>query len=184
MQGDPEEVRKEIEEIIARLEKVGQTVKLRPIERAIEELKIAVKEFESRRRKGSEGFDHYQAKIRLIEELTKDGGACYLESEQTKLSKIGYRPDAVIIKEDEVIFVEIETDQRRMIKKLKKIRRLWNEITSSPITTGRRIRVVFGVLGDVGGDVLREVRNMNVEIYSVRSDRLDPIVSNPTETRA
>ncbi len=168
MQGDLGEVKKEIEEIVARLERVKEAVKLKSLERAIEELKIAVEEVESLRRKGSEGLDHYRAKVRLIEELTKDGGTCYLEAEHTGISKIGYRPDAVIIKDEEVIFVEIETDQRRMLKKLRKLRRLWNKIVSFPITTGRRIRIVFGVLGDVREDVLREAKSMNVEVYSIK----------------
>ena len=174
MQGDIERVRKELEEIVERLEEVKRLVGIKSIERAIEELKIAIGELESPKRKSTEGLDHYSAKVRLIEELMKDGGTCYLESEQTKLSKIGYRPDAVIVKDDEVIFVEIETDQRRMLRKLKKIKKLWDRIIQSPILTGRRFRIIFGITDEnVKNEVISEVKKLNnVEIYTVLPDRV------------
>jgi len=174
MQGDFERIRKELEEILSRLDYINRIVDSRAIQRAIEELRIAMGELDSLRRKSTEGLDHYSAKVRLIEELMKDGGSCYLESEQTKLSRIGYRPDAVIVKDDEVIFVEIETDQRRMIEKLRKLRRLWDKILQSPILTGRRLRIVFGVLNEnVKDELILEAKKLdNVEIYGVLSDGL------------
>ncbi|GEM_PF-942972 len=174
MQGDIERVRKELEEIVERLENINRLVSIKSIEKAIEELRIAVGELESFRRKSTEGLDHYSAKIKLIEELMKGGGTCYLESEQTKLSKIGYRPDAVIVKDDEVIFVEIETDQRRMLRKLKKIRKLWDKIIQSPILTGRRLKIAFGVTDEkLREELISEIKKLNnVEIYAVLPDRV------------
>ncbi len=173
MQRDTERVRKELEEIVEKLENINRLVNFKSIERAIEELRIAVRELKSFRRKSTEGLDHYSAKVKLIEELMKGGGTCYLESEQTKLSKIGYRPDAVIVKDDEVIFVEIETDQRRLLRKLKKIKKLWDRIIQSPILTGRRLRIVFGVLDErIGKEVILEAKKLNVEIYAVSSDSI------------
>ncbi len=173
MQGDNERLRRELEEIVERLENINRLVNFKSIERAIEEIKIAIGELESFRRKSTEGLDHYSAKVKLIEELMKDGGTCYLESEQTKLSKIGYRPDAVIVKDEEVIFVEIETDQRRLLRKLKKIRKLWSKIIQSPILTGRRLRIVFGVSDErIGKEVISETKKLNVEIYAVSSDSI------------
>ncbi len=172
MQGDIERVKKELEEIVGRLKNINKLVDIKSIEKAIEELRIAVGELESFKRKSIEGLDHYSAKVKLIEELMKDGGTCYLESEQTKISKIGYRPDAVIVKDDEVIFVEIETDQRRMVKKLKKLRRLWGKILQSPILTGRRLRIIFGVIDEhLRDELILEAKKLdNVEIYAVSPD--------------
>jgi len=162
-------VRGEIVEILRRLEDLRGQVGSRALERAIMELRIALNDLDRGIRRSSEGLDHYSVKLRLIEKFTEDGGSCYIESEQTKISKIGYRPDAIIIKDDELIIVEVETDQRRMIEKLRKIRRKWNEITSTPLLTGRRLRIVFGVTdNELRDDVLREARRLvGVEIYSV-----------------
>lgn len=174
MQGDIERVRRELEEIVERLENINKLVDIKSIEKAIEELRIAIGEIESFRRKSTEGLGHYSAKVKLIEELMKGGGTCYLESEQTKLSKIGYRPDAVIVKDDEVIFVEIETDQRRMLKKLKKIKKLWDKIIQSPILTGRRLRIVFGIIDErVKEELISEIKKLNtIEIYAILPDRV------------
>jgi len=173
MQGNIERIKRELEEILSRLDDISREIDSRAIQRAIEELRIAMSELESLRRKSTEGLDHYSAKVKLIEELMKDGGTCYLESEQTKLSKIGYRPDAVIVKDDEVIFVEIETDQRRMIGKLKKIKRLWDKILQSPILTGRRLRIAFGITDEkLREESISEVKKLNVEIYAVLPDRV------------
>ncbi len=170
MQGDVERIRRELEDIIERLESLN----LESVRKAIEELKIALKDLEGGMRRSSEGFDHYSAKLRLIEELTRDGGSCYLESEQTKLSKIGYRPDAVIVKDDEVVILEVETDQRRMVRKLRKIGKLKDTILSSPLLTGRRLRIVFGVTEDrLREDVVKEAKRIGeIEIYFVSGDRI------------
>ena len=159
-------------EILSRLEALRGRIKSKALERAIAELKIALKDLDKGIRKSSEGLDHFSAKLKILKELTRDGGSCYIESEQTGISKIGYRPDAIVINDKELIILEIETDQRRMVEKLRKIRRKWDEITSTPMLTGRRLRIVFGVTDSELKDyVLKEAKKLSgIEIYSISDD--------------
>ena len=132
-----EDVELKLREIIKQLNEINKVVNSKSIEKAIENIEIAIGELRSLKRKSSEGLDHYKAKIKLLEKILENGGSCYLESEQTKLSKLGYRPDAVVIKDKEVVLVEIETNQARMLRKLKKLRKVYPKILSDlPISIG------------------------------------------------
>ena len=176
MQRDLEEVRKRVEEALRMLEDVSKVFDSKPILRAIEELKIALMEINGVKRKSTEGLDHYRVKLKLVDELTKDGGSCYLESEGTGLSKIGYRPDAVIVKKDELVILEVETDQRRMVRKIRKLLDILPRIKSSPLATGRRLRVVFGVTGDVRDEIRDIAGSAGFEVYTVKEGRVLRVV--------
>ncbi len=176
MQGDFEDVKRRIEKAVEMLEDVLRVFKSKPVSRAIEELRIALMEIEGLKRKSCEGIDHYTLKSMLVEELTKDGGSCYLESEGTGISKMRYRPDAVILKDDELIIVEVETDQRRMAEKIEKVSRVIGKIKSSPLATGRRVRVVFGVVEDLRDDLREKARERGFEVYCLSSGRLLKII--------
>ncbi|HIP24880.1 MAG TPA: hypothetical protein EYG81_00205 [Archaeoglobus profundus] len=163
-----EDVELKLKDIIRQLNEINRIVNSKAIEKAIENIEIAIGELRSLKRKSSEGLDHYKAKIKLLEKILEDGGSCYLESEQTKLSKLGYRPDAVVIKDREVILVEIETDQSRMLRKLKKLRKVYPKILQSPILIGRSLRIVFGVTGNIKQKVIEEAKKLNnIEIYKI-----------------
>ena len=161
MQGD---VLKEIAEILDRLERLREKVESGALGRAIEELRIALEEMGGVRRKSNEGLRHYLAKVELLRRFE---GSVYLEAEETGLSKIGYRPDAVVIGDEEVVIIEIETDPRRAMEKVRKIERKMGEIRRSPITTNRRLRIVMGVLGKVGEELRRKARKVGVEVVEL-----------------
>ncbi len=161
MQGD---VLKEIGEILERLESLRGRVRSRALERAIEELRIAIEEMGGVKRKSNEGLRHYLAKVELLKRFE---GSVYLEAEETGLSKIGYRPDAVVIGDDEIVIVEIETDPRRAIEKIEKIKRKMDKIKRSPITTNRRLRIVMGILGKVREELRRRAEEVGVEIVEL-----------------
>ena len=60
-----------------------------------------------------------------------------------------------------------------MIGKLKKIKRLWDKILQSPILTGRRLRIAFGITDEkLREESISEVKKLNVEIYAVLPDRV------------
>ncbi len=170
MQGDPEvlKVLKRLERIVEELEDINGVLKSPCIVKAIENLKIVLSG--ERKKRGTESYDHYRAKLRLVELFLKDGGSCYLEAEQTKISKIGYRPDAVVINDDEVVIIEIETDQRRMRKKLKRLKKILDVLRDHPIVSNRNLRIVFGVFGDVKYDVVKYAKDIGVEIYRFNGD--------------
>ena len=166
-----EDVELKLREIIKQLNEINKVVNSKAIEKAIENIEIAISELRSLKRKSSEGLDHYKAKIKLLEKILENGGSCYLESEQTKLSKLGYRPDAVVIKDKEVVLVEIETNQARMLRKLKKLRKVYPKILQSPILIGRSLRIIFGVVGEVKQEIVEEAKKLNnVEIYKINDN--------------
>jgi hypothetical protein len=176
MQGDFESLEAKLREIAKQLREINRILDSRTLDKAIENVEIAINELQDQKRKSTEGLDHYNAKIKLLDMILKDGGSCYLEAEQTKLSKIGYRPDAVVIKDREVVILEIETDQRRMLKKLKKLKDVYPKILQSPILTGRSLRIVFGVVGgEIRDDVIKEARRLNVEVYRVSGEGITKV---------
>ncbi len=158
MQGD---VKSRLNAILTELEEINREFKSKALEKAMEFLKIAISE--EIELKGSESFNHYIAKKRLIEML---GGSIYLESESTKISKIGYRPDAVIIRGDEVIILEIETDKKKALKKFEKIKKNYNKILSNPIFTNRKARIIFGVF-DVDEKLIKKAESVGIELYKI-----------------
>ena len=168
MQGDSEVV-KRLRGILKELEEINTILRSSAVDKALEYLRIAMDE--SLKLKGVEGFDHYTAKVKLVNELLKEGGSCYLEAEQTKLSKIGYRPDAVIIRDDEIVIVEIETDRSRAVKKLKKLKRCLDKIKTHPIVGNRRLRIVFGILDELDEKGKELAKQLGVEVYDAKSLR-------------
>ncbi len=178
MQGDSEDLERKLRNVLRELKEVGKIFKSRTIDKAIEDVKIAIRELQELKRKSSEGLEHYNAKIVLLNMLLKDSGSFYLEAEQTKLSKIGYRPDVVIIKDKEVIILEIERDQSRMLKKLRKLKRIYDRILQSPILTGRNLRIIFGItcerINDRILNVAKEINN--VEIYKIKNNKIKRII--------
>jgi len=174
MQRDRKELKNKLEKLIDELEKINRLVNVKSIDKAIECLKIAVKELEEFERKGLESFEHYDAKLRLLKRI---GGTYYLEAEQTKLSKIGYRPDAIVIKDNEVLIVEIEKDKSRFLKKIRKLRGLYNKIIESPILINRSLKIVFGLVEmDLDDKLKEELKNLkNVEIYRITKDKIERI---------
>ena len=161
MQGD---VIREIVEILDRLERLKEKVNSGALNRAVEELRIALEEMGGIRRKSNEGLKHYLAKVELLKRFK---GSVYLEAEETGLAKIRYRPDAVVIGEREVVIIEIETDARRAMEKVRKIERKIDEIRKSPITTNRRLRIVMGVVGKVGKELRRRAERVGIEVVEL-----------------
>ncbi len=155
------DVKSRLKAILAELEEINRELKSKALEKALEFLKIALSE--EIELKGYESFNHYIAKKRLIEMF---GGNCYLESERTKISKIGYRPDAIIIRDDEVIILEIETDKNKASKKFEKIRKNYNKIITNPIFTNRKARIVFGVF-DIDENLIKKAESIGVELYKI-----------------
>lgn len=165
MSGNFEKLRK----ILRELESINKEMNSKALRKAIDYIKIALKE--EKDLKGSEGFAHYLAKKRLAELF---GGCCYYESEGTGLSKEGYRPDAILIKDDEAIILEVETDKRRILKKFEKIRRNYDKILSNPIFTNRRVRIVFGVF-DFDDRIARRAKNLGIELYKINEEKIERI---------
>ena len=127
-----------LKKILKELEEINSKLRSRALERAIENIKIALHS----EKVGSEGFEHSYIRSKLIEMM---GGNVYIESEQTGLSKLGFRPDLVMIKGNEVIIAEIETDKGRALKKMRKIAKLMDKLKSHPIVANRRLKVIFAL---------------------------------------
>ncbi|ADB58110.1 hypothetical protein [Archaeoglobus profundus] len=132
------QVYERLKEILEELERINYVLRSKALERAIENIKIAL----HGEKVGSEGFEHSYIRHKLIEKI---GGNVYIESGQTGLSKLGFRPDLVIIKDEEVIIAEIETDKGRALKKMRKVARLLKDLKSYPIIANRKVRVVFAL---------------------------------------
>ncbi len=152
---------KRLKDILTELESINRDMRSKALSKAIDYIKIALKE--ERDLKGSESFAHYLAKKKLVEMF---GGCCYYESEGTGLSKRGYRPDAILIKDDEVIILEVETEKRRILKKFEKIHKNYDKILSNPIFTNRRVRFVFGVF-DFDENILKKAKKLGIELYKI-----------------
>jgi len=163
-----------LEKILEELEDIRRDFAIKSLDKAIEDLKIAVKELYKIERKGLESLDHYDAKAKILEMI---GGTHYLEAEHTKLSKIGYRPDAVVIKDREVVIVEVERDRRRLLNKVRKIKKLYNEILKNPILTGRKLRFVFGLVDiDLDSEIVKELKTLkDIEIYKIIKNKIKKI---------
>ncbi len=114
-----------LEKIIKELENINKSLKNRSLENAIKEIKIAIKEQSFMlKRKCNESVDHYLMKNLIFNEIAKEGDAYYLEAESIKLSKIGYRPDVVILRSNDAIFIEIENTENILNKQIKYLSKL------------------------------------------------------------
>ncbi|WP_457548609.1 hypothetical protein [Archaeoglobus sp.] len=127
-----------LKKILKELEEINATLKSKALERAIENVKIAL----HGEKIGSEGYEHSYIRSKLIERM---GGNVYIESEQTGLSKLGFRPDLVMIRGDEVVIAEIETDKSRALKKMRKVAKLMDKLKSHPIVANRRLKIIFAL---------------------------------------
>ena len=143
--------------ILKELEEINLDLRSRAIEKAIENIKIAL----HGDKVGCEGFEHSYMRKKVVEMF---GGNVYVESELTGISKLGYRPDLVIVKGDEVIIVEIETERRRALKKMEKVYKILDKIKENPIFSGRRVRVVFALL-KWDDEILRFAKSKGFEVY-------------------
>ena len=168
------DVKEKLIRILKDLEEVRSKISIKSLEKAIEDIKIAINELEKIERKGLESLDHYSAKAKILEMI---GGTYYLEAEHTKISKIGYRPDVVVIKDDEVVLIEIERDRRRFINRIKKIKKFYDKILNLPILANRRLRIVFGIVGfEINQDVIKELKRLDcVEVYKIANDKIEKI---------
>ncbi|ADC65889.1 hypothetical protein Ferp_1745 [Ferroglobus placidus DSM 10642] len=160
-----EELKKKLEEIVRELEEMQSLLKVKALGEAVERIKIAIKELEGFEKKGSESFSHYDLKIKLLEMFK---GSHYLESERTKLSKFGVRPDAVVIKDDAVVLIEVEKDKKNFLKKVRKLKKVKDKLLESPIFTGRKIKFVFGLVEfEIDEELKKEVLSLgDAEVYS------------------
>lgn len=153
-----------MKKILKELEELNRVLKSKAVENAIESLRIAL----HGERVGSEGFEHSYIRMKLIELF---GGNVYVESEGTKVSKIGLRPDLVIVKGNEVILAEIETDERKAIKKMIKVAENIEKIKRNPIFASRRLRVVFAI-SEYDERVKSKAKDLGFELFVLKGDEL------------
>ncbi len=173
-----------LEKIIDELESINRILKSRSLENAIKEIRIAIKEQNFKlKRKSNESMEHYIMKNLLFNEIIKEGDAYYLEAEDTKLSRVGYRPDIVILRENDAIFIEIERNPRNIIKKLVNIKDKQRKIKNHSIFTGRSVKVVFGVLGnEVDENILKNIKKIekyidfDVDVYLYSGENLKKVL--------
>ncbi len=172
-----------LEKIIKDLKEINRTLKNKSIEKAIKEIEIAIREQNFKlKRKSNESIEHYMMKNLLFNTITKDGDAYYLEAENIKLSKMGYRPDIVVVRENDAIFIEIEKNPKNIIKKLKNIKNKSEKIKKHPILIGRNIRVIFGILSQINEEILEEIKKISryidfdVDVYLYENEELRRII--------
>lgn len=151
-----------LKKVLEELEDLNSTLKSKAIEKAIENVKIALYS----EKVGSEGFKHSYMRRRIVEIL---GGNVYVESELTGISKIGYRPDLVIIRGNEVRIVEIETDRRGALRKMRKVSNLLKDLKT--FARGRTLKVTF-VISDWDENVLKFAKDKGFEIYLLEGEEL------------
>ncbi len=157
-------MQEELNEMINKLEKINNELNNKAIEKAIEYLKIALKS----EKVGSEGYVH--SFIRSLV-LKKFKGNVYIESQQTKFSKIGFRPDVIILNEKEIIIIEIETNKKRAEEKLKKIINRFPEIEKLPLCNQRKIKIVF-CLSFYDADLIKKIKNQKFEVFILKNNEL------------
>ncbi|WP_423793254.1 hypothetical protein ACPB8Q_03315 [Methanocaldococcus indicus] len=152
-----QETIKRIEKIIYELEEINKNLDSREIRDAIENLKI----FLYSKKIGNESFLHSYVRDKL---LKKFKGSAYIESKELKLN-LNFRPDIVFLNKDELIIVEIETDKRRCLKKMEKIFKNLDKVYSLPISTNRKVRIIFVTERDE--KILRKAKFYNFEVLDI-----------------
>lgn len=163
------QVHERLEKILKELEEIKRFWRSKAIDDAIECLKIAL----HGERIGSEGFEHSYIREKLLNIF--GGGNVYLESEGTKISKIGFRPDIVIIRGKDVIIAEIENDKREVIKKIVKVAERIEKLKRHPVLANRNLRIVFAT-SDWDEKIISKVRNFGFEFFAFNGDTLIKIV--------
>ncbi len=153
-----------LRKILGELEEINCELKSKALEKAIENIKIAL----HGEKIGGEGFEHSYMRRKIVEMI---GGNVYVESELTGISKLGYRPDLVIVKGNEAMIVEIETEKRNALRKMKKVSKILSKIKSNPIFSKRILRVIF-VLSSWDDDVLRFAKSKGFDVYLFKGDEL------------
>lgn len=162
------QVHERLKKILEELEEINQILKSKAVENAIESLRIAL----HGEKIGSEGFEHSYIRRKLIELF---GGNVYVESGGTSISKIGFRPDLVIVRGDEVIIAEIETDKRNAIRKMTRIAKNIEKIKRLPILAGRKLRVVFAVIEE-DEKVKSKAKDLGFELFVLKGYELVKVI--------
>ena len=157
----------EIKKIIKRLEELNCELNSNAIKKAIENLKIAI----YGKKVGSEGFEHSYIREKLFELFS---GNIYVESANTGFSKIGFRPDLLIVNDKELIIVEIETNKKRAKNKMSKICKNLEKIKAFPLSINRKVRIVF-CLTFYDDEFLKEAKEKNFEVYILKGKELLPV---------
>ncbi|WP_456372671.1 hypothetical protein [Methanocaldococcus sp.] len=150
-------VKDRILKIIDELNEINRELKNKAIEKAIENLKIAVYGDKI----GSEGFYHNYMREKLLEMFQ---GSQYIESSGTKISNLGFRPDLVIINKKELIIAEIETNNKRALRKMEKIAKVLDKLKNLPIATNRNVRIIFCLL-ETNDKIITKAKKHNFEIF-------------------
>ncbi len=157
-----------LKRILRELEDINKNLKSKAVEDAIESLKIAL----HGEKVGSEGFRHSYIRKKLIEYF---GGNVYIESGGTGISKIGFRPDLVIIREKDVIIAEIETDMKKAMKKMEKIAEKIEDLKKNPIFVNRRLRIVFAI-SEENERIKSRAKKLGFELFVLRDKELAKVV--------
>ncbi len=167
----------EISEIIKRLEEINKNINNKNINYAIDFLKLALREEEEKvESKCRESFLHYLLKCGAIKG-ERDIKGIYVESKGLKLQKYGYRPDVVLIKDDEVIFIEAEVSRKNFKKKIEKIKKFLEKIHNenflepvlkSIVSGERKLRIIFITKDDIFENF--SLGNVKIEIYKMMNN--------------
>ncbi len=155
------QVYERLRRILKELEEINETLRSKAVGKAIENIKIAL----HGEKIGGEGFEHSYIRSKLIELL---GGNVYVESEQTGISKLGFRPDLIVIKGEDVYLIEIETDKRRALRKMKRLAEKLEELKRHPVVTNRNLRVLF-VLKSYDERLLEIANAFDFEVLDVEN---------------
>jgi len=153
-----------IKEIIKKLEEINKELKNKAIDKAIENLKISL----YGEKIGSEGFYHSYIRKKLLELFS---GNIYVESSNTGFSKIGFRPDLLIVNDKELIIIEIETNKKRAKNKMNKIYKNLDRIKLHSLAINRKIKIVFcSTFFDK--ELIKEAKEKNFEVYILKGKDL------------
>ncbi len=168
---------KDLEEIVKRLEEIYRVKKVKSLNYAIDFLKLAILEIKfGIESKCRESLLHYLFKERILDEEDEIKGI-YFEAKDLKLQKYGYRPDIVLIKDDEIIFVEAEIRKYNVRKKIERIKKFLNRIKSeknlepilkSIISGERKLRIIFVTKDDINID--EKIDNIEIEIIRMMNN--------------
>ncbi len=162
------QVHERLKRILKELEDINKDLKSKAIENAIESLKIAL----HGEKVGSEGFEHSYIRRKLMETF---GGNIYVESGGTKISKLGFRPDLVIIREGEVIIAEIETDARRALKKMDVVAKKLEIAKRYPVFANRKLRVIFA-LSKEDERAESKAKELGFELFVLEGEELVKVI--------
>ncbi len=165
------EVVEKIKKMVEDLTIINKDLNDKAIESAINNLKIFIS---SGKKIGREEYYHSLMREMILNILGNKLG-CYVESKSLNFVKLGFRPDIVLISEKEIIIIEIETDKRRTLKKMNKIYKSLENIYSLPITTNRKIKVIF-CLAEEWKEVINIAKKYNFFVYVLENNKLKKVI--------